>query len=174
MNEPVAPVMGHQPAPELPLRTFAVVRRSDGYVLQRVTCPTPEDADAGQDYEVVELTENLPPGLIRLDRARNKFVAIPPAPSVYHQWQGNDWVDQATVEQRWSVVRGARDAQLAATDWVVMRAVERGQPVPPEFQSFRQALRDVTKQPDPFNIVWPAQPAGINTGVSVGAPTEEI
>ena len=27
-----------------------------------------------------------------------------------------------------------------------------------QWQAYRQALRDITEQPDPFNIVWPETP----------------
>lgn len=58
----------------------------------------------------------------------------------------------------WREVRRERDRRLSETDWIVLRAVERGEPAPPEWLAYRQALRDVTKQPDPEAIDWPEAP----------------
>ena len=64
-----------------------------------------------------------------------------------------------TADQEWERVRATRNRRLAATDWTqlpdVPMTVERRQ----QWVTYRQALRDVTDQPDPFNIVWPAPPA---------------
>jgi hypothetical protein len=46
-------------------------------------------------------------------------------------------------------------SKLAETDWVTARAYEKGEPVPQNYAVYRQALRDITNQPDPFNITWP-------------------
>ncbi len=53
-------------------------------------------------------------------------------------------------------VRATRDAKLAATDWVVIKAVETGTAVPAETAATRQALRDITSQAGfPWTITWP-------------------
>lgn len=55
--------------------------------------------------------------------------------------------------------RAQRDALLAGTDWVVARAYEDGTPVPPQWATYRQALRDIPQQVDfPANIQWPTKP----------------
>lgn len=69
------------------------------------------------------------------------------------------WVDVRTDETEWAAVRQKRDQLMAASDWVTLRALDQVQPVPQEWAVYRQALRDVTQQPDPFAIVWPAPPA---------------
>jgi hypothetical protein len=56
-------------------------------------------------------------------------------------------------------VRVDRDRRLAASDWIVTRATERGEPVPAEWVAYRQALRDITGQADPLAIIWPTAPA---------------
>lgn len=65
------------------------------------------------------------------------------------------WVSEPTVAALWRDVRAERDRRLAATDWRVMVATERGEPVPPAWQAYRQALRDVTLQADPRAVTWP-------------------
>lgn len=53
-------------------------------------------------------------------------------------------------------VRATRDAKLAATDWVVIKAVETSTAVPAETAATRQALRDITSQAGfPWTITWP-------------------
>lgn len=88
---------------------------------------------------------------------------------VEHDAKGN-WVERwrvvdldaeqaAAIDARqWETVRAERNAKLAASDWIVTRSAEAGVPVPSGWRSYRQALRDVTAQPDPFAIVWPTPP----------------
>ena len=69
-------------------------------------------------------------------------------------------------------VRGQRDALMADTDYVITRHTEQSALVMAgklavakltkdqilEVQVYRQALRDITTQEDPYKIVWPAKP----------------
>lgn len=56
-------------------------------------------------------------------------------------------------------LRATRDAYLSKTDWVVTKAIESGQPVPIEWQSYRQALRDITEHYSSLEeVVWPEKP----------------
>ena len=56
-------------------------------------------------------------------------------------------------------VRMTRDQMLNDTDWIIIKAAESGAAVPTEWQTYRQALRDVTKQPGfPHEVVWPSMP----------------
>lgn len=87
---------------------------------------------------------------------------IPPCPSARHRWNihTRQWDCEALPEdEAWAQVRHRRDQLLAACDWVVFRAQERGEPVPQPWRAYRQALRDVTQQSDPTAIVWPEPPA---------------
>jgi len=55
--------------------------------------------------------------------------------------------------------RAKRDRLLADSDWVTIRATDTGTPVPTEWQTYRQALRDITEQTGfPENIEWPSKP----------------
>lgn len=58
----------------------------------------------------------------------------------------------------WTSVREQRNRLLEQSDWVVSRASETGTPVPAEWLAYRQALRDITKQSNPFFLVWPSEP----------------
>ena len=59
-----------------------------------------------------------------------------------------------------TALRQERDVYLGATDWVVTRAAETGEPEPAEWKTYRQALRDITKTYKNQNeVVWPTPPS---------------
>jgi len=56
-------------------------------------------------------------------------------------------------------VRTQRDAELAKSDWMVIRSAETGAALPTEWATYRQALRDITDQTGfPNEINWPVEP----------------
>ena len=109
--------------------------------------------------EVLVLTEGTPfyGGAIVPSLERLGDTIVDPRPSEYHifNYATKQWVDPRTTETEWPLVRAKRDELLTQTDWVAARAYERGEPVPQNYVVYRQALRDITNQPDPFNITWP-------------------
>ena len=62
------------------------------------------------------------------------------------------------IAPAWAQVRARRNALLQASDWVRMRANDQGTLVPTDWLNYRQALRDITEQADPFAITWPTPP----------------
>jgi len=59
------------------------------------------------------------------------------------------------VGAQWTVIRAERNAKLAASDWTQVADA----PVDAAaWAVYRQELRDITDQADPFNITWPTQP----------------
>lgn len=59
------------------------------------------------------------------------------------------------IADQWSDVRSDRNKLLASTDWTQIYDA----PVEPlAWTGYRQALRDITTQTDPFNIIWPVAP----------------
>lgn len=61
----------------------------------------------------------------------------------------------AHINGQWASVRRQRDQMLASTDWRVLPDVPGDQT---GWLEYRQALRDITIQDDPFNVVWPQDP----------------
>ena len=59
---------------------------------------------------------------------------------------------------QWTAIRSDRDNRLKDTDWVSIRAADTATPMSAEWAAYRQALRDITTQSDPFNITWPTKP----------------
>jgi hypothetical protein len=72
--------------------------------------------------------------------------------------------DQAEFEARRAdreaeSLRTRRDGLLQKTDWIAIRAYEGGEPVPPAWANYRQALRNITAQAGfPYAVQWPTQP----------------
>ena len=89
---------------------------------------------------------------------KNTFKLKPLKPSPYHQFDytTKQWIDPRTPDTEWPLVRAKRDKLLLATDWTQLPDV----PLATKgiWSVYRQALRDVTLQADPFNIVWPVAP----------------
>ena len=65
---------------------------------------------------------------------------------------------QANIDAQWASVRGLQRQKLYESDWTCS-VTDYEVPNKPDWITYRQALRDVTTQPDPFNIVWPAPPS---------------
>ena len=83
---------------------------------------------------------------------------IPDAPNDYSRFDHDtkQWVKRQTDEQRWDMVRFVRYKKLESSDWTQLPDV----PISTKeaWATYRQALRDITTQADPFNITWPTPP----------------
>ena len=77
-------------------------------------------------------------------------------PSQKPLWQA---VLDGRGDEQWKVVRGQRDVKLQSCDWTVLPDVPMSDAKREEWETYRQALRDITDQSDPFNITWPTPPA---------------
>ena len=64
--------------------------------------------------------------------------------------------EQAALKtQEWIKVRRKRDSLLEETDWRASSDLTLSD----DWKTYRQALRDITTQADPYNISWPTQPS---------------
>jgi len=61
---------------------------------------------------------------------------------------------QKKLDEQWSRVRAQQRDLLYKSDWTCS-VTDYSPPNKEKWISYRQALRDVTKQPDPFDITWP-------------------
>lgn len=64
----------------------------------------------------------------------------------------------ADKESKSAEVRKQRDELLAQTDWIVIKAMEQDKQVESEWTIYRQALRDITNNPDFPNVEFPVKP----------------
>jgi len=60
------------------------------------------------------------------------------------------------IQIRWEEIREIRNQYLAETDWTQLSDIP--QPIKDNWTAYRQDLRDITNQTNPFDIVWPVKP----------------
>jgi len=76
-------------------------------------------------------------------------------PNVWSPYKSPEQREQEAIEAQWAAVRNERNQSLIASDWTQLSDA----PVEAEaWATYRQALRDITTQSDPFNINWPVAP----------------
>ena len=61
----------------------------------------------------------------------------------------------ALTNQQWAIIRLERDRKLQATDWRASSDLTLSD----AWKTYRQALRDIPTQSDPYNITWPTEPS---------------
>jgi hypothetical protein len=64
----------------------------------------------------------------------------------------------ARITQKWEEIRDHRNTLLKECDWTVLIDSPLSGSVLQNWKTYRQELRDVTSQENPFNINWPTQP----------------
>ena len=79
------------------------------------------------------------------------------------------------TQQCWFDVRQLRNLELQQSDYITSIASETGVGISTAWKNYRQELRDITKQPDVNNLVWPTHPEGVQVGFLTGyEPCDEI
>jgi hypothetical protein len=132
---------------------FTIYTQSTGQVLFSGTADNPNMLAA--EGQAVLLDEAFTDGYIQ----DGQHFTLPAQPSPNHvfDYTTKQWVDPRTAETQWPVVRAQRNARLSASDWTQLPDVPLA--TKEAWAVYRQALRDITEQADPFNIAWPAPPA---------------
>lgn len=64
----------------------------------------------------------------------------------------------AEKQQQWETIREQRNQLLYECDWTQLSDSPLTSEQKTEWSLYRQSLRDVTTQEDPFNIDWPIKP----------------
>ena len=72
-----------------------------------------------------------------------------------HGWTEEQFLE-AYKPDMWGEIREKRDDLLLETDWTQNPDVPDATKA--KWQTYRQALRDVPSQSDPYNITWPTKP----------------
>jgi hypothetical protein len=62
------------------------------------------------------------------------------------------------VSRKWEKVRKQRNELLGESDWTQLADCQLEPAKVQEWAVYRQQLRDITEQPDPFDIWFPAEP----------------
>jgi Phage tail assembly chaperone protein len=89
-----------------------------------------------------------------LDGDEAKPKGEPPALGYVFSYQSKTWVPNS--ETAHMLVRIKRNRLLEESDWTQLPDVPLETKA--AWATYRQALRDVTDQPDIFNVVWPTPP----------------
>ena len=116
-------------------------------------------AGANSDFlianNVVELVENL--SFTTPTQKLTKVDAYVQDGKAYNVRVENTTAEEQTtlITQKWVDVRYLRDLKLQATDWRASSDLTLSD----DWKTYRQALRDVPTQTDPYNITWPTEPS---------------
>jgi hypothetical protein len=82
--------------------------------------------------------------------------------SVYVQnWIVTDATEEeinTKKEEKWIEVREMRDSLLGQSDWTQFQDSPITGSKLTEWQTYRQSLRDITNQSNPFSLSWPTKP----------------
>ena len=97
----------------------------------------------------------LPPSNPNQIWQNEQWVDRPEQPSEHHYWNNGNW--ELDVESASRNIRRIRDLLIAKTDWTQGKDIPDS--VSQRYTEYRQALRDITLQPDfPANVTWPLKP----------------
>lgn len=65
---------------------------------------------------------------------------------------------QLEIDEMWLYIRTNRNELLSQSDWTQILDNQLSEVKRSEWTSYRQSLRDITLQQDPFNLTWPNRP----------------
>ena len=106
------------------------------------------------NYGVYEVKDTNSPNI-----DYNTHTKTPEIAFLEGEWREVWNVTQLPLEQASVNLRTYRDSLLQETDWVVAKSYERGEAVPQQWVTYRQALREVTAQQGfPYSVIWPTKP----------------
>ncbi len=107
------------------------------------------------DNNVVELVESL--SITLPDQKLTKVDAYVDSGKAYSVKVETctDEEKAANIANQWSGIRDERDSKLVGTDWRASSDLT----ISDAWKNYRQALRDVPTQSDPYNITWPTEPS---------------
>ena len=113
------------------------------------------NADFLTENNVVELVENL--SYTTPTQKLSNVDAYVQDGKAYNVRVENTTVEEQTAltDQKWIAIRLERDRRLQITDWRASSDLTLSD----DWKTYRQALRDVPTQTDPYNITWPTEPS---------------
>jgi len=103
------------------------------------------------DADMIPLPEGVDPTNVQVVMAEDGSVTLTEDPAKV----------QAKTQAQWVSVRAQQSDLLYKSDWTCS-VIDPPAPIlaqRDQWVAYRQALRDVTKQSDPFNIEWPVAPS---------------
>jgi len=138
------------------MKNYIVYEKETGRIIRSGFC-----SDMDFDLQAQE-NESLLEGIVSVQGYidNGNFVPFPKKPFSFYlfDYTTKQWYDPRTKETQWGVVREQRNNLLASSDWTQLLDIYI--PNKSAWAAYRQQLRDVTTQSDPFNIIWPTPPQG--------------
>ena len=139
---------------------FAIYQLTDGQIMSTATCQSREQLKPQITpgvHAVLEVSAEVSGHTHRMEQGRAVPLTPPPSSAHVFDHATQDWVDPRSLSELWALVRSQRDHRLSLCDWTQLPDVSLATKT--AWATYRQALRDITQQSDPFEIVWPARPA---------------
>lgn len=147
------------------MNPFYAMIRPDGsvaFVASMGVSETERNNALSQGLEAVAVPENVPPEEIVKNwyYINNSWIERPPQPAPYYAFNIDKfiWEDTRTPQSEWEVIKNRRSILLTESDWTMLPDAPLSDAKRAEWVVYRQALRDITNQTDPFNISWPTPP----------------
>lgn len=125
----------------------------DGKILSSGLC---QDELYGYGLEPGQLIAEFKSDPLAQYIKNDTLIDIPAKPDTNFDfdYQTESWISNPNAQ--WESVTLQRNSLLAASDWTQLPDVPLT--TKQAWADYRQALRDITMQTDPFNIVWPTKP----------------
>jgi hypothetical protein len=123
----------------------------------QVSFPETIPADTLAEYDVFEVVATDPP---TYDDSTHKIEqSIKLVDGIWTQ----TWVlvehTAEDIDRQWANIRSERNQRLSACDWTQLSDAPLTNVETADWCIYRQYLRDITNQANPFNIQWPEKPA---------------
>jgi hypothetical protein len=122
-----------------------------------VSFPVNLTNDILKEWEVYEVQQTPKPN----DYTKNIIEGTPTLIDetyiqIWNQTDASDSEINYRIEIKWNEIRNLRDQLLLESDWTQL--ADSPQATNDNWKIYRQSLRDITSQSNPFNISWPAKP----------------
>jgi hypothetical protein len=129
------------------------IYKTNGHIVSSGIC---QDETFGYGLDAEQSIIELQSSPISQYIKNGQVVDMPPKPDGEFEFDYKAETWHPNLQAQWSMVKSQRSQLLAASDWTQLPDVPLA--TKEAWATYRQALRDITNQPDPFTIQWPAQP----------------
>ena len=136
----------------------AIIYNNIGKILRTIEAPEEYLLAQKQENEFILIGEANDSAQY-IDIETSEIRDMPPKPNDYSEfnWQTKQWEDNLDILKKQINLR--RSNLLQTSDWTDTVSAQTRLTNYKEWQTYRQALRDITKQEGyPLNVVWPSQP----------------
>ena len=135
---------------------ITIFNKNTGQILRCVSCPV-----GFANMQLLSEEEDFIDGEYSSDMFYiHNFLPVkiehPPVYGYTFNYATKQWEDHRLPENEWLLIRQKRNELLMQCDWTQLPDVPLT--TKEAWASYRGALRDITLQPDPFNITWPQSP----------------